>query len=79
MPAELEMSALQHPIDPADVSPEFLAMLQANGYITFEDILKEPLHELPFKIKSNFRMLRELVQLLESHGLSQHLDDWEDA
>lgn len=66
---------LQKPIHSLNVSPEFRAMARANGYKTLEDIIKAPLHDLPEKKKSGYRVLKELLDLLEQFGLSQLIND----
>lgn len=68
-------SILQKPIQSLDVSAEFKAMANANEFNTLEEILKEPLHELPFKKQSGYRMLKELLTMLEENGLPELIED----
>lgn len=67
------------PIDSLLISLEFKKMSQANGFATLQDLLKEPLHELPLKPKSGYRILRELLDILQENGLEDFADDWENA
>lgn len=66
---------LQKPLTELELSAEFMTMAKANGYKTLQDILNEPLHELPFKPKSSYRILNELLAIFELHGLSKMIDD----
>jgi hypothetical protein len=50
-------------------------MASANHYKTLEELLWVPLHELPFKKLSGYRMLKELLDVLEENGLSELVDD----
>jgi len=72
--------ALDHPvlhkaIGSLNVSAEFKLMAKANQFNTLEDVLKEPLDGLPFKKLSGYRMLRELLTVLEQHGLHELMED----
>ncbi|MBL0744852.1 hypothetical protein [Chryseolinea lacunae] len=53
-----------------DVSLEFKAMAKANGYKTLEDILQSRLNDLPYKPQSGYRMLKELLDILDANGLT---------
>jgi len=75
MTKELIHPALQKPITALDVSIEFKEMAKANGYKTLEDILKHPLHSFPFKRLSGYRMLKELIGILEANGLEKLIED----
>lgn len=72
---KLTHSILQNPIHSMDVSKEFKTMANANEFNTLNDILKESLHELPFKKLSGYRMLKEMVDVLEKNGLSELIED----
>lgn len=66
---------LTQPIESLSVSYEFKRMARANGFVTIQDILDkalDTLHELPY---SGYRMLKELSDVLEQHGLKHLLDD----
>lgn len=58
-------------------------MAKANGFKTLRDILDSPLHELPFKPQSGYRMLKELLDILEASSLSTLVEeeqrDWEET
>lgn len=56
---------LQQPITTLGVSDAFVEMASVNGYETLADILHVPLYTLPLKPSSGYRMLRELITLLE--------------
>jgi len=77
MTKDLVHPLLQQPIDALSVSPEFKDMSKANGFNTLQEILDEPLHELPLKAKSGYRMLRELLDVLQANGLEELAEDWE--
>ena len=68
-------SLLQKPIQSLDVSFEFKAMAMANEFQTLEEILREPLHELPFKRQSGYRLLKEILDVLEENHLSGFIED----
>lgn len=69
---------LQKAIQGLNVSKEFKAMAKANGYKTLQNILDHPLHELPFKLLSGYRILKELLDILEQNNLSELIDDLAD-
>lgn len=75
MTQEITHSILQKAIKNLDVSKEFKAMAKANGFKTLQDILDMPLHELPYKPQSGYRMLKELLDLLEAHSLSSTIEE----
>ncbi|MBX2914703.1 MAG: hypothetical protein KF856_05435 [Cyclobacteriaceae bacterium] len=75
MTQEITHPILQKTIKNLDVSKEFKVMAKANGYKTLQDILGMPLHELPYKPQSGYRMLREFLGILEEHGLSELVDN----
>ncbi len=58
-----------------NLSKEFKAMAKANEFNTLEEILKESLHELPFKKLSGYRMLKEMMDVLEQNGLAELIED----
>ena len=70
MTQEITHPILQKAIKNLDVSKEFKVMAKANGFKTLQNILDMPLHELPFKSQSGYRMLREFLDLLEEHSLA---------
>lgn len=75
MTQEIIHPILHKAIKNLDVSKEFKAMAKANGYKTLHDILDMPLHELPYKAQSGYRMLREFLDLLSEHSLNELVDD----
>ena len=72
---ELIHPILLQPIGELNVSREFKAMAEANEFMTLNDILKESLHELPFKKLSGYLILKEMLLVLEENGLSELTDD----
>jgi len=78
MTQEITYPILQKAIQGMDVSKEFKAMAKANGYKTLQDILDHPLHELPFKKLSGYRMLKEFLDLMDQNGLSELVDNYPD-
>lgn len=75
MTPEITYPILHKAIKSLDVSREFKAMAKANGFKTLQDILDSPLHELPYKQQSGYRMLKELLDVLEVHSLSFLVED----
>ncbi len=75
MTQEITHSILQKAIKNLDVSKEFKTMAKANGFKTLQNILDIPLHELPYKPQSGYRMLREFLDLLSEHSLNRLVDD----
>lgn len=69
MTLDIAHPILQKAIQGLNVSKEFKAMAKANGYKTLQHILDHPLHELPFKAKSGYRMLKEMLDILDENGL----------
>lgn len=75
MTSHVSRAFLTEPIQSLPVSSEFKNMAIANGFTTLQDILDKSLdnlHELP---SSGYRMLKELSDVLEGHGLTSLLDD----
>ncbi len=70
MTQEITHPILQKAIKNLDVSKEFKVMAKANGYKTLQDILDMPLHELPYKPQSGYRMLKEFLDIVEVNNLS---------
>jgi hypothetical protein len=66
---------LQKPITTLGVSDAFVEMANVNGYTTLADILQAPLYMLPLKPCSGYRLLRELITLLEQNGLEGLAED----
>lgn len=60
---------LQKAIKMLDASKEFKAMARANGYRKLQDILDLPVYQLPYKPKSGYRMLKEFLDIMDSHGI----------
>ena len=60
---------LQKSIQGLDFSKEFKAMAKANGYKTLIEILEDPIYDLPTKSLSGYRILKELLDFLDQHGL----------
>lgn len=69
MTQEITHPILQKAIKNLDVSKEFKAMAKANGFKTLQSILDIPLHKLPFKPQSGYRMLKEFMDILETCSL----------
>lgn len=76
MTKDLAHPLLQQPIDSLSVSPEFKVMSKTNGFSTLQEIINEPLHELPLKAQSGYRMLKELLEVLQANGLEDLIEDW---
>jgi hypothetical protein len=74
MTQEITHPILQKAIKNLDVSKEFKAMAKANGFKTLQDILDMPLHELPYKPQSGYRMLKEFLDMMEEHSLGRLLE-----
>jgi hypothetical protein len=66
---------LAKPIQGMDASKEFKAMARANGYKTLQDIMEISLGDLPFKPRSCYRMLKELLDILDENGLGRLVED----
>lgn len=78
MTQEITHPILQKAIKNLDVSKEFKAMAKANGFKTLQDILDMPLQELPYKPQSGYRMLRELLHLLDEYSISVLVEENEE-
>jgi hypothetical protein len=65
---------LKKAIQGLNASKEFKAMCKANGFKTLSDLLKYPLHELPFLKLSGYRMLKEFLDIMEENNLSDQID-----
>jgi len=74
---EITHPILQKAIKNLDVSKEFKAMAKANGFKTLQNILDMPLHELPYKPQSGYRMLKEFLDMLETYSLSTLVEEKE--
>jgi hypothetical protein len=74
MTQEILHPILQKAIKNLDVSKEFKAMAKANGFKTLQSILETPLHELPFRPQSGYRVLKELLDILEDNSLRYDFD-----
>jgi DNA-directed RNA polymerase alpha subunit len=74
MTQESSHPILQKAIKNLDVSKEFKTMAKANGFKTLQDILDMPLHELPYKQMSGYRMLKEFLDMMEEHSLGRLLE-----
>ncbi|PZR10351.1 MAG: hypothetical protein DI539_21235 [Flavobacterium psychrophilum] len=74
MTQDIAHPILQKAIQGLNVSKEFKAMAKANGYKTLQNILDHPLHELPFKKLSGYRMLKELLDIFNENELEHLLD-----
>lgn len=57
------------PITSLPVTREFKAMARANGYKTLREVLQCSIYQLPHKRLSGYRMLRELLDVLQEHEL----------
>ncbi len=75
MTQEITHPILQKAIKNLDVSKEFKTMAKANGFKTLQSILDMPLHELPYKPQSGYRILKELLDLLNEQGLSELVNE----
>ncbi len=78
MTQEITHPILQKAIKTLDVSKEFKAMAKANGFKTLQDILDMPLHELPYKEQSGYRMLKEFLDFLETYSLTTLVEEERD-
>ena len=70
MTQEITHPILHKAIKNLDVSKEFKAMAKTNGFKTLQDILETPLHELPHRPQSGYRMLKEFLDIIEAYSLS---------
>lgn len=52
-----------------NISKEFLLMAEQNNFHTLSHVLNTPLYKFHSLPGSGYRMLRELVNLLDRHGL----------
>jgi len=75
MAQETNHPILAKPIQGMDVSKEFKAMARANDYRTLQDVIETSLGDLPFKPRSGYRMLKELLDILDENGLVQLVED----
>lgn len=75
MTQEITHPILQKAIKNLDVSKEFKVMAKANGYKTLQAILDMPLHELPYKQQSGYRMLKEFLDIAEMNGFNLLIDE----
>ena len=75
MTKELIHPILEKPIHSLNVSKEFKNMASANKFGTLKEVLKESLHTLPFKKQSGYRMLKEMLDILEENGLADLIED----
>lgn len=57
-------------IESLNLSPEFKLMAEVNRLVTLTDLLKTPMHKFPDLPQSGYRLLRELVNFLDEHGLT---------
>lgn len=69
-------AVLQTPIADLDVSAALKQMCAANGYGRLSDLLEAPLHTLPLLNQSGYRVLHEVLIILENHDLAYLADDW---
>ncbi len=66
---------LDQPVDQLPVSAEFGQMMQGLEFTTLRDLLEHPAHQL-LKMKGfGYRMLKELITLLENNGLTAWLQE----
>lgn len=70
---------LKKPISTLELSPALRAMCTANGFVTLADVLQEPLYKIPFLNHSGYRVLNEVLAILENNDLVHLTDDWEDS
>jgi hypothetical protein len=75
MTQEITHPILQKAIKNLDVSKEFKVMAKANGFKILQNILDMPLHELPYKPQSGYRMLKEFLDILETNSLSTLVEE----
>lgn len=66
---------LKRTISTLEVSREFKRMAKANGYKTLGDILNTSLNELPRRPQSGYRILKELLDILDENGLMELIKD----
>ncbi len=61
---------LDQPVAQLPVSPEFLQMMQTLHFQTLRDLLHYPAHQLLQLDGFGYRMLKELITLLEHNNLT---------
>jgi DNA-directed RNA polymerase alpha subunit len=64
---------LDQPVTQLPVSPEFLEMMQTLHFQTLRDLLQYPAHQLLQMDGFGYRMLKELIALLDSNDLTSSL------
>ena len=65
-----ELSILEKPIQTIATSKEFQEMCNLNGFKSLKGILEFQVNDLLTKPEFNYRMLKELYQILEVHKLT---------
>jgi DNA-directed RNA polymerase alpha subunit len=66
---------LDQPAESLPVSEEFLKMMHSLQFHTLRELLQHPAHELLEMDGFGYRMLRELLTLLENHNLADKLQE----
>ena len=61
---------LDQPVAQLSVSPEFLQMMQTLHFQTLRDLLQHPAHQLLQMEGFGYRMLKELIALLDRNDLT---------
>ncbi len=66
---------LDQPVDRLPVSPEFKQMMRGLEFTTLRNLLQHPAHQLLKMEGFGYRMLKELITLLEKNGLTDWLQE----
>jgi hypothetical protein len=66
---------LSQPAEQLPVSEEFIKMMQQLHFQTLGELVAHPVYQLLKMDGFGYRMLKELIYLLEAHGLSSHLKE----
>ncbi len=67
---------LLKPIREIFSSDEFLEMAEYNHFVSLQQIIQYPVHELLALPKFDHRMLYELISILKSYGLDSLLKEF---
>jgi hypothetical protein len=66
---------LLKPIVELNVSKEFGRMAEANNFKNLQSILDSPFYKLPELPQSGYRIVRELINFLNAHGMGHLIKD----
>ena len=64
---------LHQPIASLPLSPEFSALMGELGIQTLEELIDRPVHEMMQLPGFGYRMLKELIGLMNAHGVRHRL------